>query len=473
MEDVIGYEEKRPETMEHITSGYPRFVTHFYVRQVQEEWCKRLDLVDREIFLTTSATAVVDLFAFAGEDEDLGKVELDGVWGVHAPIGSPAARNATVFFQHTGCGVSSRWAEDYLLKNGLISTAQEEKLWEEGDAAGKVRGKLSVCFEVERDDVLLTTSGMNAFYAVFRAIAELQAEKGRHLWVQLGWLYVDTIEILRKMTGGEARHLVISDVLNMEAIEALLEEKGDQIAGFITEAPTNPLIQTTDIPHLRALTERYDIPLVLDPTLASPLNVTILPYADVAVNSLTKYAASTGDVMMGAVVFNPKSRWTQQLRARVERRVIAPYEGDMRRMAVEIDNYASVIEKINGNTVDLVRFLENHPRVEAVYWAYREGAGANYRKIQRRENAPGGVISIKLRQPLAEFFDRVEVAKGPSFGVVFTLMCPFLYLAHYDLVSTDEGRETLRRHNIDTELLRISVGTEDIERIIASFEDAF
>jgi cystathionine gamma-synthase len=62
--------------------------------------------------------------------------------------------------------------------------------------------------------------------------------------------------------------------------------------------------------------------------------------------------------------------------------------------------------------------------------------------------------------------------KGPSFGTEFTLVCPFMYLAHYELVTTDEGRNFLRSIGIDPDLIRISVGTEPIADIIEVFEEA-
>src|SRR5690606_10035434 len=130
------------------------------------------------------------------------------------------------------------------------------------------------------------------------------------------------------------------------------------------------------------------------------------------------------------------------------------------------------LERINRNTVELVRFLEGHSAVEAVHWAYSGKSGENYAKLARRPESPGGLVSVKLREALERVFDRLNVAKGPSFGVVFTLACPFLYLAHYDLVSTKEGREKLLSHGIDPELIRISVGTEEIGDIIATFEKA-
>jgi len=51
-------------------------------------------------------------------------------------------------------------------------------------------------------------------------------------------------------------------------------------------------------------------------------------------------------------------------------------------------------------------------------------------------------------------------------------VCPFMYLAHYELVTTDEGRNFLRSIGIDPDLIRISVGTEPITDIIEVFEEA-
>ena len=61
---------------------------------------------------------------------------------------------------------------------------------------------------------------------------------------------------------------------------------------------------------------------------------------------------------------------------------------------------------------------------------------------------------------------------GPSFGTRFTLLCPFLYLAHYDLVTSKTGRAVLKEVGIDPELIRISVGIEAYDEIEAVFEEA-
>ena len=55
------------------------------------------------------------------------------------------------------------------------------------------------------------------------------------------------------------------------------------------------------------------------------------------------------------------------------------------------------------------------------------------------------MISFTLRGRLDAFYDRLRLPKGPSFGMRTTLICPFMYLAHYDLVTTEKGREELTR----------------------------
>jgi cystathionine gamma-synthase len=66
----------------------------------------------------------------------------------------------------------------------------------------------------------------------------------------------------------------------------------------------------------------------------------------------------------------------------------------------------------------------------------------------------------------------VRIAKGPSFGLKTSLLCPFMYLAHYDLVNCPEGRALLERNGIAPDLLRLSVGTEPVEEIIAALAEA-
>jgi cystathionine gamma-synthase len=72
---------------------------------------------------------------------------------------------------------------------------------------------------------------------------------------------------------------------------------------------------------------------------------------------------------------------------------------------------------------------------------------------------------------LAYYYDRMRLPKGPSFGTEFSLAMPYIYLAHYELIRSAEGRKKLADINIHPELLRISVGTEDIEELVKVFTE--
>jgi cystathionine gamma-synthase len=66
----------------------------------------------------------------------------------------------------------------------------------------------------------------------------------------------------------------------------------------------------------------------------------------------------------------------------------------------------------------------------------------------------------------------LRLPKGPSFGMKKTLICPFMYLAHYDLVSTPAGIAELAASRLDPDLLRLCVGTEPADEIIDALREA-
>jgi cystathionine gamma-synthase len=82
------------------------------------------------------------------------------------------------------------------------------------------------------------------------------------------------------------------------------------------------------------------------------------------------------------------------------------------------------------------------------------------------------MIAFSLLGPIEPFYDRLRLPKGPSFGMKTTLLCPFMYLAHYDLVGSAAGRAELEANGLNPDLLRLCVGTEPPEEIIAALKDA-
>jgi cystathionine gamma-synthase len=119
-------------------------------------------------------------------------------------------------------------------------------------------------------------------------------------------------------------------------------------------------------------------------------------------------------------------------------------------------------------------FLRGHPAVRDVFWALQEGSAENYRRLARGATATGGMITFTLRRPgaLEPFYDALRLPKGPSFGMQSTLICPFLYLAHYDLVTNPAGRAELAANGLDPDLLRLCCGDEPAADIIDSLREA-
>ena len=107
-----------------------------------------------------------------------------------------------------------------------------------------------------------------------------------------------------------------------------------------------------------------------------------------------------------------------------------------------------------------------------MFWALHPASRANYLRIARAPDATGGMISFTLRRPMEPFYDRLQLPKGPSFGMKTTLICPYMYLAHYDLVTTPAGLAELSASNLDPDLMRLCCGTEPAEDIIAVLAEA-
>lgn len=472
MADIIGYEEKRPETLARMQAGYPRFFLHPLVEQVRARAAAETGRPVTAVWPVISEHAGQALVRQLGEGEV--RPALGGAVSVvvHRPEAELALR-ARHFLQHTGGFLGSRAAEDALVRAGLLTAAAPEELWR-GDAHAEVQRVLQGLFAgTTADDRRLAASGMTAVHAAFRAVSEVQAPRGRTAWLQLGWLYLDTILVLKKFTPDPARdYLYQHDVLDLTGLGRLLQEHGSRLAGLIMEAPTNPLVQTPDVAAVAALARRHGVRVIIDPAISSPFNVDVLPHADLVVCSLTKYAAHAGDVMAGLAVVNPARPDAAALRAALAREIEPPYARDLARLAAQIGRASDVVARINANTERVAAFLAAHPRVKWVAWAGQPRCVENYRRIARGPAAWGGVISFAVRGPVAPFYDGVRLAKGPSFGMSTTLLCPYVFLAHYDLVNTPEGRAELAASGLEPELLRLAVGAEPVEELIAELARA-
>jgi cystathionine gamma-synthase len=475
MAAVRGYEEKDPAVVSKLQTGYPRFVIHPFARRLGAELSKRHKLEPKKLWLTSSRRMAAALLSHLKADPVGAEAVLfakDGAHGVVHPDTPEAALRAKLYLQNIGGFMSSREAEDILAAIGAGPVAGSEELFP-GNAAAEVIVHLKPVFAGTRTaDLLLSNSGMNAIHAAFCAVNSLQAPKGRTAWVQLGWLYLDTIAILEKFTATPQDYIHVPNVLDLAALERLFEERGGKIAGVMAEVPTNPLVESPDVAALSALCRKHSVKLILDPSIASAFCVDCLPHADLVVTSLTKYTGNEGDVIAGVVAVNPEGPDANSLRQGAAAIVETPYRRDLSRLAAQICNTQAVLERINDSTPKVQAFLASHPGVRTTHWAHSPASRANYAKLERTPGSTGGMISFTLKGSLEAFYDKLRLPKGPSFGMRTTLICPFMFLAHYDLVTSGDGRALLAANGLDPELLRLCVGTEPVDDIIAALAEA-
>jgi cystathionine gamma-synthase len=223
-------------------------------------------------------------------------------------------------------------------------------------------------------------------------------------------------------------------------------------------------LQCVDLPRLHELCSCFSIKLIVDNTLATPYCVDVLPYCDVVVESLTKFACGNADLLFGAIVTKDKA-----LVSLLSKNVIPPFEGEIKRLGYQILEYGNRVQIISENTILLHNYLKTQSKVLEIKSVFHKDSSENFSKIQKRNLVPG-LLSVVFDKDLAYYYDKLELAKGPSLGTEFTLAMPYVYLAHYDYLKSESGLNKLKELGINPNLLRISVGTEPIEDIIKAFQ---
>ena len=438
--DIIDYGEGKST---QITRGYPRFVLHPYLKKMaiflQEKYALKQS---KEVVIVSSQKFAKLICKKYDIKSDMHFEEEFGI--VVVEKNSSNLQNILSFIQHIGCNLSSRYAEDFLYKNALIDSLHVEELEDEKSALQTILSTLSSAYNQPKENISLTPSGMNAIYAILKGLQEIRSE--RDTIVQLGWLYLDCMNVVKNHSKNSK---VFYDIKNLTKLEEFLKTDGYRVAALITEVPTNPLLQSVDLEHLKSLCDKYDIALVIDATFATPYNLDLKPYADVMVESLTKFACGNADVLMGCFVLNEDSKYcVEDFKPYADE----PYIKDIKRLAFEIKSYRSRIKKIIKNARELVEYFKTKSFIDKIY-------SCDF----------SGVISVTFTKPFERVYDSLNFFKGPSLGAEFTLLMPYVYLAHYDLITSKEGRELLKDNGIPIELIRISAGMEDIETIKEEF----
>jgi cystathionine gamma-synthase len=455
--DNVGYEKADPRVTGRMQCGYPRFFLNPSVVRLFQACEARFARPGECCFAFPSRRVAERCVDFVRKEKGVvGSVsgwEPHAVCAVTVPI---EARDAVkAYWQHTGQIVSSRQAERIL--SGRPATADS------GRAKQMIRERLGRLLQVDPADIWLFPSGMAAIETAFRAFQRLRpAAKS----VQFGFPYVDSLKVQERL--GVGAHFFPrgdADELRQLAQTAAAEP----LLGLFCEFPGNPLLASPDLAGINALSQERGFPVLVDDTLGALMNVEVLPVADLVSTSLTKFFSGAGDVIAGSLTINSNRPGARRLRDALE----AEYEDlfDPDDAAVLERNSRDCVDRvkrINQTAERLCDLLRTHPAVERIdYPKYR--TPENYRAHRRPGGGYGGLFSILLRNAeinAPAFFDALAIAKGPNLGTNFSLCCPYTILAHFTEL------EFVERCGISRYLLRVSVGLEEPDWLIAQFQQA-
>lgn len=465
LQDVIGYEENRQEVMDALQNGYPRFYKNSFVEKLEQEFRQQHTVTEDSLLIpitSTKAKAILEKIF----DTEFPSVEFRETCFLVLPEKSSILGDLRKMIQHTGAIISSRKAEQLLDQQGLIDKRHEEEVHSSDNSETEIKSHLAQAYSTSEENLILTNSGTNAVFVAIETLTSIQKKKGKIMNVQWGNLYLDSMELVRKRSEKYEMYTAVDD---KPGFEKWLSDNHRSVANVIAETVSNPLLQCVDLPWLFRLCRQYGIGLIVDHTLATPHCAEVLPYADVVVESLTKFPSGNADVMMGALLLNPESVFYPEAFSALQNYILPADVLDCNRLAVEIQDYEKRMQKISENTEKLYKYLKDLDYIDQIFSVYEKNSWLNFEKI-RKNNLHVGLLSIVCKKPFEDCYDRLNFAKGPSLGTEFTLAMPYTYLAHYDLIKTEEGRQQLQKMGLPVNLLRISVGTEPIEMIIEEFD---
>lgn len=465
LNDVIGYEEGDVSVVGKMKSGYPRFFRNQQVQLLLDYVAGRFEIAADVVLLPITSLKAYEILSYLINDR-LDYIELEGNVFVILKSNDSRIQEIKDYIRNAGLIISSRQAESTLLKLSVLQQSFLETTLEFQKAYTNIISVLSEAYKTKSENVMLTNSGANAFFAVCEALVFSEKLKEKNVVVQLGWLYVDTMEVIQKRSDSVYLQLNVHD---LQQLENWLKDNHEKVSVVITEVVSNPKIQCVDIIALYGICQKYQVKLVLDATLITPFNAPVLKYCDVAVESLSKFACGKGDVLMGAIMVSESSGIFPSL---FKNFVVPPYEGEVNRLGFEIIDYEKRVLKSSENTKRLIEVLEQKKVIKKVWSVLENASIKNYKKLNDSGIIPG-LLTIELEDDIAPFYDQLRVAKGPSLGTEFTLVMPYVYLAHYDLTKSEEGIKILHEKGMNPNILRVSVGTESSEDIVRVFESVF
>ena len=308
---------------------------------------------------------------------------------------------------------------------------------------------------------LAFASGMAAENAVLSLLSA-----GDHL-VAGDDLYGGSYRIFERVMGRYNVETSYVPVGHVEAYERAIRPDTKMIW---LETPTNPLLRLVDIAAVAEVAHRHHLLLVVDNTFASPYFQQPLKLgADIVVHSTTKYINGHSDVIGGALVTsNEEAYQAIKFYENAAGGVPSPFDSWLTLRGIK--TLAVRMRQHEENAQAVAHFLAEHPRVEKVYYPGLP-SHPDHALAKRQMSGFGGMVSFQFKGQYADV-DRIVrrfrvFSLAESLGGVESLVCHPASMTHGSI--PQEIREA--RGLTDT-LLRLSVGIEDSEDLLADLEQA-
>ena len=287
----------------------------------------------------------------------------------------------------------------------------------------------------------------------------------------------DKIIISKNVYGGTFR--VLDKVFNHFGISYSIEDTTDlksldgkvtsDVKAIMIESPANPLLTVTDIAGVAEIAEKHGILSIVDNTFMTPyLQRPIELGVNIVVHSATKYLGGHSDVVAGLVAVD-----SDELAERIAfiqnstGGVLGPFDSfllirGIKTLGVRMDRHVENAEKA-------AKFLLDHKAVKKVYYpGLPDAQGAEITKRQAKNG--GAMISFELYEnyDINKFFESLQlVALAESLGGVESLVCHPASMTHASI-----PYETRQKVGITDGLIRLSIGIESINDILADLNQA-
>jgi methionine-gamma-lyase len=307
------------------------------------------------------------------------------------------------------------------------------------------------------DDAAATATGMAAISAAL--LTNLQA--GDHI-ISSKAVYGCSFALMSHMLKKFNIDVTFVDMTEPENIKGAIKENTKII---FLETPINPNLVVLDLAKICAIAKEYKLLSIVDNTFLTPVLQQPAKFgADIVVHSATKYLNGHGDVVAGIVCGSFKM--INEIKMTTLKDIgatISPHDAwlimrGLKTLPIRMDRHCS-----NAQTV--AEFLEQHPMIAEVYYPGLKNH-SGHRFIGNQMKAAGGVIAFELNTDLAggtAFIDAMELFSiAVSLGDAESLIQHPASMTHSPY--TPEERENA---GISDSLIRISVGLENVEDIIA------